>query len=99
MPTEKESHLARVESQPFTETAELPQQPTEDVRPLAPERLRHIAEQIVRNHEYNCDGTFIADAPYCSCAPDSHPLCKACGLLATSIEAALVYVIAKAEGR
>ena len=54
-----------------------------------PAALRAIAEDIVRNHEYNCEGTYIADAWHCSAAPIGHPLCPACSKLADAIEAAL----------
>lgn len=51
------------------------------------DRLRALAREIVVNHEYPCVGTFRADKPFCSCAPEGHPLCKPCELLAESIEA------------
>lgn len=50
---------------------------------------RQQAEQIVRSHDWRCDGERFADRPYCSCAPDGRPLCAGCGKLADAIASAL----------
>jgi hypothetical protein len=64
--------------------------------PLSPQTLiahRVIAERIVRDHDMRCVGEVSDTEPWCSTAPDGHPLCEACRTLAESIEAALLEAV------
>jgi hypothetical protein len=53
------------------------------------ESPQQIAESIIRNHVPFCEGFSVPDAPWCSAAPDDHPLCPACAVLAQAIAAAI----------
>jgi len=53
------------------------------------QELRQKAEQIVRDHDMLCVGSYTNDEDWCSAAPDGTPLCAACQSLADTIVAAL----------
>jgi hypothetical protein len=62
-----------------------------------PPTLEQRAEQIVRSQEEYCHGLIpFNPEPYCSCAPEGHPLCEACAKFAALILSALQDVRAEA---
>jgi hypothetical protein len=53
-------------------------------------RFQAEAEEIIRGHNEFCVGHVYPAEPYCSCAPNGHPLCQPCAKLAATIVAALL---------
>lgn len=58
--------------------------------------LEARAEEIVREHDALCAGSWVSDAPWCSAAPKVYDLCIACAALRDKIVSALA--AARAEG-